>query len=64
MLVSLKRQCQENIPCSGAGWGTGEKEGGDQHMFSVNLPDILSRDVGLRLCLAMVELIWMDVSSL
>jgi hypothetical protein len=30
----------------------------------VNLPDMLSRDVGLRLCLAMVELIWMDVSSL
>jgi hypothetical protein len=32
--------------------------------FTVNLPDMLSRDVGLRLCLAMVELIWMDVSSL
>ncbi len=30
----------------------------------INLPDMLSRDVGLRLCLAMVELIWMDVSSL
>ncbi len=32
--------------------------------FMVDLPDMLSRDVGLRLCLAMVELIWMDVSSL
>jgi hypothetical protein len=32
--------------------------------FTVDLPDMLSRDVGLRLCLAMVELIWMDVSSL